>query len=177
LLCLGNFAAHAQTSNPLPASATSAATPAQALDQLGGRLDAVKAALKDKQATAPLADLRNAALGVQDQARQLASSLTPQMAALQAQLLNQNALQLAAQLTGLRNDEFQARLASRTATPFSAAFWADPARTFPDDLARLKRLGARGAAAGSEAWQSPNRRPLLFCLIGAALLLGVGRWL
>lgn len=218
LLCLGNFAALAQNSNPLPAPAASAATPAQALDQLGGRLDAVKAALKDKQATAPLADLRNAALGVQDQARQLAGNLTPQMAALQAQLavlgpppakgappeaaevasqrrqldkaqanldaqikqaqlLNQNALQLAAQLTGLRNDEFQARLASRTATPFSAAFWADPARTFPDDLARLKRLGARAAAAGGAAWQSPNRRPLLLCLIGAALLLGVGRWL
>jgi len=45
----------------------------------------------------------------------------------QAQLLNQNALQLAAQITGLRNDQFQARLAARTATPFSRAFWADRA--------------------------------------------------
>ena len=218
LLCCGSFTVRAQHGGTAPASALSAATPAQALDQLGKQLDALKATLKSKHADAPLADLRSGALAVQDQARQLASSLTPQMTELQAQLavlgpppakgspaeapevasqrrqldkaqtnldaqikqaqlLNQNALQLAAQLTGLRNDEFQARLASRTATPFSAAFWADPARTFPDDLARLKRLGARVAEAWRNAWQPPNRQPLLLCLIGAALLLGLGRWL
>lgn len=218
LLSLGSLAVRAQNGDSVPAAAVSAATPAQALNQLGNRLDTLKATLKDKHATAPLADLRTAALAVQDQARQLAGSLTPQMAALQAQLavlgpppakgapaeapevaaqrkqldkaqanldaqikqaqlLNQNALQLAAQLTGMRNDEFQARLASRTATPFSAAFWADPARTFPDDLARLKRLGTRGADSWREAWQPPNRQPLLLCLIAAALLFGVGRWL
>ena len=218
LLCLGSLAAHAQNGNAEPASAAPAATPAQALEQLGNHLDALKATLKSKHATAPLADLRNAALAVQDQARQLASSLTPQMTALQAQLavlgpppakgappeasevaaqrrkldkaqasldaqikqaqlLSQDALQLAAQLTGLRNDEFQARLASRTATPFSLAFWAGSVRTFPDDLARLDRLGARSAEVWRAAWQPPNRKPLLSCLIGAALLLGVGRWL
>jgi potassium efflux system protein len=95
----------------------------------------------------------------------------------QAQLISQNALQLAAQITGLRNDQFQARLASRTATPFSRAFWVDPVRTFPDDLVRIKRLGARGLDAWNEAWQPPNRQPLLWCLIAAALLLGGGRWL
>ncbi len=218
LLCFGSLALYAQDGDTVPASALSAATPAQALDQLDNHLDSLKAALKGKQPTAPLADLRNAALGVQDQARQLAGSLTPQMAALQAQLavlgpspdkgappeaaavaaqrrqldkaqaaldaqikqaqlLSQSALQLAAQLTGLRNDEFQARLASRTATPFSRTFWADPARAFPDDMVRLNRLGARSADAWRAAWQPPNRRPLLLCLIGAALLLGVGRWL
>ncbi|HWU78381.1 MAG TPA: DUF3772 domain-containing protein [Rhodanobacter sp.] len=218
LFSLGSLAAHAQNSDAVPASAVSAATPAQALDQLGDRLDTLRATLKDKHADTPLADLRNAALGVQDQARQLAGSLTPQMAALQAQLavlgpppgkgappeapevatkrrqldkaqanldaqikqaqlLDQNALQLAAQLTGLRNDEFQARLASRTATPFSRTFWADPARAFPDDKARLARLAGRGAAAWREAWQPSNRQPLVLCLLGAALLLGVGRWL
>ncbi|MEO9079819.1 MAG: DUF3772 domain-containing protein [Rhodanobacter sp.] len=218
LLSFGSVAVQAQNGNTPPASAGSAATPAEALDQLGDRLNTLKATLKDKRANPPLADLRNAALGVQDQARQLAGSLTPQMAALQAQLavlgpapakgappeatevasqrrqldktqanldaqikqaqlLSQNALQLAAQLTGMRNDEFQARLASRTATPFSHAFWADPARAFPDDMARLNRLGARSAEVWSEATQPPNRKPLLWCLIGAALLLGVGRWL
>src|SRR5574337_261401 len=202
LLSCGSMAVQARTGDVGPATAVSAATPAQALDQLGGRLDTRKATLKDKHANAPLADLRSAALSVQDQAHLAVLGPppakgvppeAPEVAAQrkqldkaqanldaqikQAQLLSQNALQLAAQITGLRNDEFQARLAARTATPFSRAFWSDPARTLPDDLGRLKRLGASVAAAGSDAWQSPNRQPLLLCLIAAALLLGVGRWL
>lgn len=214
LLTLGSTASLAQDSGQPPAAPT--ATPAQTLDQLGNQLDTVKAALKDKKSEAPLADLRNTALGVQDQARQLATNLAPQMTALQAQLavlgpapakgapaeapevatqrrkldkaqadldaqikqaqlLGQDAMQLAAQISGLRNDEFQARLASRTATPFSRAFWADPARAFPDDMQRLKRLGARFAEAVTQAWQPPNRQPLVWCLLAAALLLGGGR--
>ncbi len=214
LLTLGSTALLAQDSGQPPAAPT--ATPAQTLDQLGNQLDTVKAALKDKKSEAPLADLRNTALGVQDQARQLATNLAPQMTALQAQLavlgpapakgapaeapevatqrrkldkaqadldaqikqaqlLGQDAMQLAAQISGLRNDEFQARLASRTATPFSRAFWADPARAFPDDMQRLKRLGARFAEAVTQAWQPPNRQPLVWCLLAAALLLGGGR--
>mgnify|MGYP001095308733 CR=1 FL=1 len=214
LLTLGSTASLAQDSGQPPAAPT--ATPAQTLDQLGNQLDTVKAALKDKKSDAPLADLRNTALGVQDQARQLATNLAPQMTALQAQLavlgpapakgapaeapevatqrrkldkaqadldaqikqaqlLGQDAMQLAAQISGLRNDEFQARLASRTATPFSRAFWADPARAFPDDMQRLKRLGARFAEAVTQAWQPPNRQPLVWCLLAAALLLGGGR--
>lgn len=219
LLTLGGGSLHAQTSDQPPAANAPAATPAQTLDNLGKQLDAVKAALKSKDSDLPpLADLRGSALNVQDQARQLAGSLSPQMAALQAQLtvlgpapakgapaeapevsaqrrqlnkasadldaqikqaqlLGQNALQLAAQITGLRNDQFQARMASRTATPFSRTFWMDPARTFPDDLVRLKRLGSRYADAMHEAWQPPNRQPLWWCLAAAALLLGGGRWL
>ena len=218
LLALGSLAVHAQQAAAAPPATAVAATPAPSLDQLDARLDALKAALKSKHADTPLADLRNDALAVQDQARQLANGLAPQLAALQAQLdvlgpppakgaapeapevaaqrrqldkagaaldarikqaqlLGQNALQLAAQITGLRNDEFQARLASRTATPFSRAFWSEPARSFPDDLARLDRLGSRVADAWREAWQAPNRLPLLLCLIGAVLWLGVGRWL
>jgi len=218
LLACGSLAVHAQQGDAAPASAASAATPAQSLEQLDDRLDALKAALKDKQAASSLGDLRNDALAVQDQARQLASDLAPQLAALQAQLdvlgpppakgaapeapqvaaqrrqldkagaaldarikqaqlLGQNALQLAAQITGMRNDAFQARLASRTASPFGRAFWSEPARSFPDDLARLDRLGGRVADAWSEAWETPNRTPLLLCLIGALLWLGVGRWL
>ncbi|MEO5830697.1 MAG: DUF3772 domain-containing protein [Rhodanobacter sp.] len=215
LLILGSVTVHAQG---VGQSATPAASPAQTLDQLGSQLDTVKAALKKGGSAAlPLADLRGTALAVQDQARQLTTSLTPQMTALQAQLavlgaapvkgvsteaaevaaqrrqldkaqadldaqikqaqlLNQTAMQLAAQITGLRNDQFQARLASRTATPFSHTFWADPARTFPDDLVRLQRLGARFADSVSEACQPPNRQPLLWCLAAAALLLAGGRW-
>lgn len=217
LLALGGTTLHAQAGDPSPVAAP-VATPAQTLSQLGDQLDGVKKALKDKDTDIALGDLRNTTLGVQDQARQLAASLAPQMAALQAQLtvlgpapdkgapaeaaevsaqrrqldkaqanldaqikqaqlLGQTALQLAAQITGMRNDQFQARMASRTATPFSRTFWVDPARALPDDLTRLKRLGARYADAVREAWQPPNRQPLLLCLIAAALLLGGGRWL
>jgi small-conductance mechanosensitive channel len=216
LLILGSTASFAQSSDQ-PSTAAPAATPAQTLDQLGSQLDTVKAALKDSKSGVPLADLRTTALGVQDQARQLAADLAPQMTALQAQLavlgptpakgtppeapevaaqrrkldkaqadldaqikqaqlLGQNAAQLAAQISGLRNDEFQARLASRTTTPFGRTFWVDPVRTFPDDMARLKRLGSRFAGAMEQAWQPPNRQPLAWCLIAAALLLGGGRW-
>ena len=215
-LLLGGSALHAQNNGPSPDSAP-VLTPAQTLDQLGTQLDAVKSALKTKPQDAPLADLRGSALNVQDQSRQLATSLAPQMAALQAQLevlgpapekgapaesaevasqrrqldkaqaaldaqikqaqlLNQNALQLAAQITGLRNDQFQARLASRTATPFSRAFWTDPVRALPDDIVRVKRLGARWHDAWNAARQPPNRQPLLWCLVAAAALLIGGRW-
>ena len=202
-----------------PTSATAAVlTPAQTLEQLGSQFDAIKVALKSKAADAPLGDLRSAAQSVQDQARQLAASLAPQMAALQAQLtvlgpapakgaapesaevtaqrrqldktqaaldaqikqaqlLSQNALQLAAQITGMRNDQFQARLASRTATPFSAAFWTSQAKGWPDDVLRLKRLGVRWQGAWMQAMQPPNRQPLLWCLFAAGALLIGGRWL
>ena len=95
----------------------------------------------------------------------------------QAQLLNQEATQLASQITAMRNDQFQARMAERTATPFSTAFWADPARAFPDDLRRLRLLGSRSLDAWKASWQPANRTPLLTCLIGALLLLAIGRWL
>ncbi|KZC36538.1 MULTISPECIES: DUF3772 domain-containing protein [Rhodanobacter] len=216
LLTLGSAASPAQDNDQSPPTTAPAATPAPTLDQLGSQLDTVKAALKDNKSDTPLADLRNIALGVQDQARQLATNLAPQMTALQAQLavlgpvpakgapaeapevatqrrkldkaqadldaqikqaqlLGQNATQLAAQINGLRNDEFQARLASRTATPFSRTFWADPVRAFPDDMVRFKRLGARFAGAMAQAWQPPNRQPLMWCLVTAALLLVGGR--
>ena len=220
LLALGslNLYAHAQSDAPAAAPATAATTPAQTLDQLGGQLDTVKDKLNDKNGEPPIADLRQTALDVQDQASQLVASLSPQMAVLQAQLnvlgpppakgapaeapevtaqrrqldkskaaldaqikqaqlLSQDALQLAEKLTGLRNDRFQARISSRTATPFSATFWADPARSFADDWARLKRLGTRCADAWTDAWQPANRTPLLACLAAAAALLLLGRWL
>jgi small-conductance mechanosensitive channel len=217
LLSFGSNALYAQSSAQAPTKAEPAVTPAQSLDDLSDQLAAVNAAIKSKSGTPPLADLRVTALSVQDQARQLAASLAPQMAALQAQLtvlgpapaadapaeapevsaqrrrldraqasldaqikqaqlLSQNALQLAAQISGMRNDQFQARLASRTATPFSDSFWVDPARMLPGDMVRLKRLGNRLANAWQDAWQPPNRQPLLLCLIGAALLLVGGRW-
>jgi small-conductance mechanosensitive channel len=218
-LLLGGNASYAAESDPPAAGATPALTTAQTLDQLGDQLDTIKDALKAKSQDAPLADLRSSALGVQDQSRQLAASLAPQMTALQAQLavlgpapakgapaepaevgmqrrqldkaqaaldaqikqaqlLSQNASQLAAQITGLRNDKFQARLASRTATPFSHTFWATQANAWPDDLVRVTRLGARWGDAWHDALQPPNRQPLLWCLIAAvALLLGGHRLL
>ena len=95
----------------------------------------------------------------------------------QAHLLGEEGMQLAAQVSGQRRDRFQAQLASRTATPLGSAFWAEPARSLPDDLARLERLRAHVADAWHDAWQPPNRLPLLLCLGAALLLLVAGRLL
>jgi potassium efflux system protein len=217
LLALGSVTTHAQDGASPPPPQESA-TPAQKLDQLGKQLDAIQLALKGKKTDIPLAQLRTDAISVEDQARDLSTSIAPQMAALQpqlsvlgpapaadqppesrevsaerrklnkvnadldaqlkqAQLLNQEATQLATQITGMRNDQFQARMAERTATPFSTAFWADPARAFPDDVRRLRLLGSRSLDAWKASWQPANRTPLVICLIGALLLLAIGRWL
>ena len=217
LLMLGSVGAFAQGAGQVPESAP-IATPAQTLDALGAQLASVQTTLKRKHVEVPLADLRGQALSVQDQARQLAAGLAPQMAALQAQLavlgpapvkgtpaespevgsqrrqldkaqaaldaqikqaqlLSQNAGQVAAQIAAQRNDEFQARLSSRTATPFARAFWIDPLRAMPEDLQRVRRLGVRWNAALTDAWQPGQRQPFIWCLIGAGLLLVVGRWL
>ncbi|OOG56737.1 DUF3772 domain-containing protein [Rhodanobacter sp. C03] len=95
----------------------------------------------------------------------------------QANSLSTEATQLAAHVAELRVDQFQAQLASRTATPFSRAFWADPIRAFPDDATRAARLGSDASDAVRQAWQPPNRTPFVLCLIIAVLLLSVGRWL
>ena len=95
----------------------------------------------------------------------------------QANSLSTEATQLAAHVAELRADQFQAQLASRTATPFSRAFWIDPIKALPDDTTRVQRLGSDAAAAVRQAWQPPNRTPFVLCLIIAALLLSVGRWL
>ena len=95
----------------------------------------------------------------------------------QANSLSMDATQLVAHVAQLRADQFQAQLASRTATPFSRAFWTDPARMFPGDTARLERLGSEVMAVVGQAWQPPNRTPFVLCLVIAVLLLSVGRWL
>jgi potassium efflux system protein len=96
----------------------------------------------------------------------------------QAMLLSQDAQQVAAQAARLRSDKFQAQLASRTASPFSTAFWSEPAHTLPDDLARLNRFDRSYDAAWHDAWQPAHRLRFLLCL-GAALLLALAgrRWL
>jgi potassium efflux system protein len=93
----------------------------------------------------------------------------------QVNSLSTEAAQLAAHVAELRVDQFQAQLASRTATPFSRAFWADPIKAFPDDTARVGRLGNDALAVIKQAWQPPNRTPFVLCLGIAAVLLGVGR--
>lgn len=95
----------------------------------------------------------------------------------QAQLLGEEGMQLATQVYDVRKDRFQTQLARRTATPLSGAFWADPLRSLPDDMARLKRLQTRVADAWRAAWQPPNRGPLLACLGAALLVLVLGGWL
>jgi len=95
----------------------------------------------------------------------------------QANSLSTEATQLAAHVSDLRRDQFQASLASRTATPFSGAFWADPAQAFPDDLAREKRLNSAVADALATAWQPANRTPFILCLVTALLLMTAVRWL
>jgi len=95
----------------------------------------------------------------------------------QANSLGTEAAQLAAHVADLRRDQLQTQLASRSATPFSRAFWVEPAKAFPDDMAHAKQLCAAAFAALQQAWQPPNRTPFVLCLIIAALLISVGRWL
>ena len=207
-----------------PAAASSSAiakpalTPVQTLTQLRAQLDDIKSSVDTKKPDVPLNDLRTSALAVQQQAEQLATSLSPQSTSLQTRLdvlgpapvkgappesselstqrrqltktktdldsqikqansLGTEAAQLAVHVSELRRDQFQASLASRTATPFSRAFWVDPAQAFPDDLTREQHLNSSVADAVSTAWQPPNRISLILCLIVAVLLLTVGRWL
>jgi potassium efflux system protein len=95
----------------------------------------------------------------------------------QANSLGTEAAQLAAHVADLRRDQLQTQLASRSATPFSRAFWIEPAKAFPDDMAHAKQLFGAAWAALQQAWQPPNRTPFVLCLIIAALLISVGRWL
>ncbi len=95
----------------------------------------------------------------------------------QAQLMGQEAGQLIAQLSDQRRNEFQRRLADRTVTPFRTAFWSDLMHSLPSDLRRLRTLGGDLRTAFHDAWQPANRTPFVTCLLAAALLLGVGRWL
>jgi small-conductance mechanosensitive channel len=193
-------------------------TPAQTLAQLRSQLDDIKSAVDSKKIDVPLSDLRSQAMGVQQQAGQVASALSPQLDSVKARLdvlgpapargapaespqlstqrrqlakaqndldsqlkqansLGTEAGQLATHVADLRRDQFQTQLASRTATPFSRTFWLDSARTFPDDMTRLKRLGSDALATLKQAWQPPNRTPFVLCLIIAALLASAGRWL
>ncbi|MEP6899883.1 MAG: DUF3772 domain-containing protein [Rhodanobacter sp.] len=95
----------------------------------------------------------------------------------QANSLGTEAAQLATHVADLRRDQFQTQLASRTATPFSRAFWMDPAKAFPEDMTHMRGLGSEALSVLRQAWQPPNRTPLVLCLIIAALLASVGRWL
>ncbi|WP_049623954.1 DUF3772 domain-containing protein [Frateuria defendens] len=199
-----------------PEAATPPPTAAQTLDRLDNQIDALQVELQKNPDSAALAELRNTALGLQDQAGQLAGTLKPQVDSLntrlavlgpapakgappeapevsaqrrqldkdkaaldaqlkQAQLLGEESMQLAAQAAGMRRDQFQAQLASRTPSPLGRVFWSDLVHQLPDDLVRLKRLGERVADDWHGAWQPPNRTPLALCLLGAALLLAFGR--
>lgn len=93
----------------------------------------------------------------------------------QAQLIDKDGQQLAAQIAELRREQFQTRLGTRTATPFSRSFWTDAARTLPDDTTHVKELCVRLLGAARSAWQPANRLPLILCLAGALLLLALGR--
>ena len=110
------------------------------------------------------------------QRRQLDKALASLNAQIvQAKSLSLDAMQLVAQISGLRSDQFQARLAERTDTPLGHAFWANQTRVLPNDMPRLQRFAAGWAKGWRDAWQPPNRLPLLLCLIAAALLLAGGR--
>lgn len=217
-VCSGGVLAQDTPEAAAPAAAAPALTPAQTLTQLRAQLDDIKAAVDSKKTDVPLGDLRNRVLDVQQQAEQLASTLSPQSAGLQTRLdvlgpppakgappespqlssqrkeltkakndlegqikqansLGTEATQLAAHVAELRRDQFQTQLSSRTATPFSRTFWADPAKAFPDDMRRAEQLGSNALLIVQQAWQPPNRAPFVLCLITSVLLLSVGRWL
>ncbi|MDO1529739.1 DUF3772 domain-containing protein [Fulvimonas sp. R45] len=92
----------------------------------------------------------------------------------QARQLSRDGLHLSTQIASLRRERFQTQLGTRTATPFSRAFWSDLRHSLPGDLARLGRLGGDAREALAAAWQPPGRWPLLLCLLGAALVLLFG---
>ncbi|MBD8898159.1 DUF3772 domain-containing protein [Rhodanobacter sp. DHG33] len=93
----------------------------------------------------------------------------------QAKSLGLDALQSVEQISGLLSDQFQARLAERADTPLGHAFWADQARSLPGDMPRIQRFATNWAQGLSDAWQPPNRTPLLLCVAAAVLLLAGGR--
>lgn len=93
----------------------------------------------------------------------------------QAQTLSLEAQQLITQIAGLRRDLFDAQISQRTASPLSGTFWSSLSRSVPDDQAGLKLLGTDALGALRQAWQSPNRTPLVLCLIAAIALLALGR--
>ena len=92
----------------------------------------------------------------------------------QAKSLSLDATQVVTQISVLRSDQFQAQLAERTDTPLGHGFWADQVRALPGDMTRLQRFATDWAEGWSDAWQSPNRLPLLLCLAAAALLFAGG---
>jgi potassium-dependent mechanosensitive channel len=94
----------------------------------------------------------------------------------QAQLLTQDAAKLTTEIAETRNEQFQTQLASRASSPLSLHFWSDLAKSFPDDMDHLKRLGSLLTDGISSAWQPDNRTPFLLCLLGAVLLIVPGRW-
>ncbi|GLQ94035.1 DUF3772 domain-containing protein [Dyella acidisoli] len=93
----------------------------------------------------------------------------------QAQLLSQDATKLASQIVETHNAQFQAQLGSRAESPLGISFWRNLTKSFPDDIARVRRVRDLLLEEAGVAWQPDNRWPLLFCLIGAMLLIVPGR--
>ncbi|GAB2549232.1 DUF3772 domain-containing protein [Rhodanobacter koreensis] len=164
---------------PLSDLRTSALAVQQQAEQLGSTLSPQSASLQarlDVLGPPPAKGAPAESAELSSQRRQLSkakSDLDGQIK--QANSLSTEATQLAAHVAELRADQFQTQLASRTATPFSRAFWADPVKAFPGDATHAARLGSDVAAAVEQAWQPPNRTPFVLCLIVAVLLLTAGR--
>ncbi|WP_126537470.1 DUF3772 domain-containing protein [Aerosticca soli] len=170
---LGNHPADTALSD-LAAAALAVQNQADALIvTLKPRLDSLQARL-DVLGPAPAAGSPPEAAEVAAQRRQLGrekASVDAQIK--QAQLIGEEAQQLAAQVAALRRDRFQAQLTARTASPFSHAFWSDAARVLPNDLARFGHLLGLIRDDLATAWQPPHRWPFLGGLgVALALLLG-----
>jgi small-conductance mechanosensitive channel len=160
---------------------TSALALQQQAEQLGATLAPQKDALQTQLnvlGPAPAKGAPPEPPELSTQRRQVAKAMaTLEGQVKQASLLGQTALRLAAQAAQMRRDQFQAQLASRTATPFGRAFWSEPRRSLPGDLARLRMLGQDTADAFDAAWQPDNRAAFLGWLAAGLLLLSAGRWL
>jgi len=206
------LAQNAPGTSDAPASAATAADPAQTLTTLSKQLDDLKTTFNGKSGNASLNDLRSQAGDIQQQADQLVQTLTPELDSLQtrltvlgpapapgappetpavsqqrrqlehnkakldsqikqAQLLSQDAAKLASQIVEAHNAQFQAQLGSRADSPLGFSFWRNLKKSFPDDIARVRRVKDLLIAEAGVAWQPDNRWPLLLCLIGAVLLI------
>ncbi|MET0331822.1 MAG: DUF3772 domain-containing protein [Dyella sp.] len=95
----------------------------------------------------------------------------------QIALISQEAARLSTQIASMRRDQFETKLASRTATPLSGEFWSALIHNIGDDNERLRDLGRSVASALAQAWQPAYRGALLGYLIAALLLVSAGRLL
>ncbi|CAN5691066.1 mechanosensitive ion channel family protein [soil metagenome] len=94
-----------------------------------------------------------------------------------AKLLAIDTQQRSGDLVDQRRKMFEAQLTERAPSPLGREFWRDIGDAWPDDIARLKALGADLRASIAVARQPDHRTSVIASLIGAVLVALLGSWL